>query len=86
MAFAFRDPNNPAAAIFWTGNTKDPMIPAGYVFCYSDGAYDVPQKTNEAGVNSGGWPPYTGDASQLAAQPKWPNGLISSTSGNKTTA
>lgn len=74
--FIFRDPVNPLNT-FQALRTDDPAIPPGYVFCGSDGAMDVPQLFPEtrAGVNSGGWPPYTGDPTQVAVNPLYPNGI-----------
>jgi hypothetical protein len=55
---------------------NDPAVPAGFIFCDSDGAFDVPQKELEAGLNSGGFPAYTGDAAQAATDPRYINGII----------
>lgn len=64
----------------------DPNVPAGYVLTSgSDGTQDERQQSIKAGVNSGGFPVYTNDAGQVAAQPNWPNGLLGGFSGNKTT-
>lgn len=73
---------------------NDPNVPAGYVLTNTtdgsaqicDGVTDGDLKTYDAGVNSGGYPSYTADQSQLNAQPLWPNGIFGVTSGAKTTA
>lgn len=65
---------------------NDPGVPAGYILTSgSDYAADERQQSLVAGVNSGGFPSYTNDAGQVAAQPNWPNGILGNFSGNKTT-
>jgi hypothetical protein len=86
--FVYRNRNSPntrgTAGWYETMTTSDPNIPAGFVYCGSDGAPDEALQKYVAGVNSGGWPPYTGDQSQVTAQPSWPNGILGAMSGNRT--
>ena len=78
--FVYRNPvppNRPGTAgWFETKILNDPAVPAGFVFCGSDGAFDVPQKEITAGVNSGGFPKYTGDAVQVSISSRYVNGFI----------
>lgn len=74
--FVYRNPADYTQAPYVTGNINDPNIPAGWVFCWSDGGVDVEQQTHVAGVNSGGYPQFTGDPVQIAHQPRWPNGIL----------
>lgn len=70
-------PNTPGTSgWFETLLLNDPLVPAGFLFAGSDGAFDVPQKELTAGLNSGGWPPYTGDPTQVAVSRRYVNGLI----------
>lgn len=70
-------PNTPGTAgWFETLILNDPAVPAGFVFCASDGAFDVPQKEITAGVNSGGFPAYTGDQSQVNVSARYINGIV----------
>ena len=70
-------PNTPGTSgWFETLILNDPNVPAGFVFCGSDGAFDVPQKEITAGVNSGGFPAYTGDQSQVNVNARYINGII----------
>jgi len=70
-------PNTPGTAgWFETLVLNDPLVPAGFFFAGSDGAADVPQKDKTAGVNSGGFPAYTGDQSQVNVSSRYINGLI----------
>lgn len=55
---------------------NDPAVPAGFLFAGSDGAFDVPQKELVAGINSGGFPTYTGDPVQLGVNPRYRNGIV----------
>lgn len=59
-----------------TGLRSDPGVPAGWVLTSgSDGAPDAALITYMGGINSGGFPKYTGDPAQVAAQPLWINGI-----------
>ena len=63
---------------YQTISASDPNIPAGYLNSQgSDGAIPAALKVYTAGINSGGFPAYTGDASQQAVTPKQPNGILS---------
>lgn len=69
------NPNN-WSQLYVTGIYNDPNVPAGYVLeSGSDGAPDAALIQFMGGQNSGGFPQYTGDPSQVAAQPNWPNGI-----------
>lgn len=84
--YVFYNPANPKQQ-YTTLNPADPNIPAGYLDSQgSDGA--TPERTQQfvAGINSGGYPAYTGDATQSTATPNWPNGILGAAAGkaNKT--
>lgn len=70
-------PNTPGTA-GWieTLILNDPAVPSTFVFAGSDGAFDVPQKQFEAGVNSGGFPAYVGDPAQEATSARYVNGIV----------
>jgi hypothetical protein len=60
-----------------TSITNDPNVPAGYILTSgSDGMADVPQQQYMAGINSGGFPSYTGDQTQKSVSSKWINGIL----------
>ena len=75
---------------YLTALADDPNVPAGYRLSntsdgsgqFADGVLDQDLQTFRAGVNSGGYYPYTGDQSQLDAQPNWPNGIFTSQTGS----
>ena len=82
-SLVYYNPANPKQK-YYTMTLNDPNIPAGYVDSQgSDGAIPEALKIYSVGINSGGYPAYTGDATQVAAQPNWINGIINSPSGNK---
>jgi hypothetical protein len=71
----YGNPNN-WKQLYVTGFYGDPNVPAGYVLeSGSDGAPDAALIQFMGGVNSGGFPAYTGDPTQTAIQPNWPNGI-----------
>lgn len=78
--YVWVNPQNPAQK-FYTSRTNDPTAPAGYVLTNTsdgswqgvDGVNDMDIQTFMAGVNSGGYPVYTGDPT---ANPKNPNGIL----------
>jgi hypothetical protein len=61
-----------------TALVNDPNVPAGYILTSgSDGAPDQALQQYVAGVNSGGFPAYTGDPTQAAVSPNhWINGIL----------
>jgi hypothetical protein len=66
-----------------SGYLGDPGVPAGYILTGgSDGATDEALKHYDAGVNSGGFPKYTGDPTQRS---DWPNGILGGYPGGKIT-
>lgn len=68
--------NNKSSYVTTIAN--DPNVPAGYTLQNSsDGGPDQAYQTNVAGVNSGGFPTYTGDSTQSG---KNPNGVLTSNS------
>ena len=68
---------------YYTSTPNDPGVPAGWVLTGgSDGAADMPVMQYQAGINSGGFPAYTNDPTQVAAQPKWINGIFGAKPGN----
>jgi hypothetical protein len=68
---------NDWSQLYVTGFYGDPNVPAGYVLeSGSDGAPDAALIQFMGGQNSGGFPAYTGDPSQVAAQPKYINGIF----------
>lgn len=70
------NPNN-FKQLYVTSFYGDPGVPAGYVLeSGSDGAPDAALIQFMGGLNSGGFPAYTGDPSQVAAQPKYINGIL----------
>lgn len=84
---------NPATNLrYWTALAHDPNVPAGYVLTSgSDGAPDAALQNYQAGVNNQGAGQvggvYTdGDPQQRIDQPHWPNGILGTNPGNKTTA
>lgn len=69
-----------------TSIAADPNVPAGYILTGgSDGAPDAALQQYVAGVNSGGFPAYTGDAAQAANPQGWINGIFTSKPGGATT-
>lgn len=75
--YIWYDPNNPANQ-YMTATDPDPNVPAGYVYSQgSDGAQPMPMQVYVAGINSGGYPPYTSDETQATVNPKNPNGILS---------
>jgi hypothetical protein len=70
---------------FITGLVGDPAVPAGYILTSgSDGAPDAALQQYVAGVNSGGYPPYTGDPTQAAVSPNhYINGIVGGGTGDK---
>ena len=80
--FVWLNPTN-FAIKYTTALANDPNVPAGYILTGgSDGAADMPLQTFVAGVNSGGFPAYTGDPTQRT---DWPNGIFTSKPGGATT-
>lgn len=78
----YYSPANPKNR-YWTTRAADPNIPAGYVDSQgSDGATPEGLQKYVAGINSGGYPAYTGDPTQSAATPSWPNGILGAAAGN----
>ena len=73
----FYNPNNTKQQ-YQTISASDPNIPAGYLNSQgSDGAIPAALKVYTAGINSGGFPAYTGDPTKQAVTPKQPNGILS---------
>jgi len=69
-----------------TSIADDPNVPAGYVLSSgSDGAPDAALRQFTAGINSGGFPAYTGDAAQAANPQGWINGIFTSKPGGAKT-
>ena len=80
----FYNPANPKQQ-YQAISASDPNIPAGYLNTQgSDGAIPEALQVYEAGVNSGGFPKYTGDATQ-GANLTWPNGILNGYGGGKST-
>lgn len=74
--YCFYNPASPKSK-YWTTTYNDPNIPAGWLDSQgSDGATPAATQQYVAGLNSGGFPKYTGDATQIAANPSWPNGIL----------
>jgi hypothetical protein len=64
-----------------TALINDPNVPAGFILTSgSDGATDEALQVYKAGINSGGFPAYTGDPSQRS---DWPNGVLGGYPGGK---
>ena len=79
----YYSPSNPRLK-YQTISSSDPNIPTGYLDSQgSDGATPEALKIYSVGINSGGFPKYTGDVGQATSQPNWPNGILNSPSGNK---
>lgn len=77
----YLNPNNFKQS-YITSILNDPGVPAGYVLTGgSDGAPDSALKQFVAGINSGGYPAYTGDAAQAANPQGWINGVFTSKPG-----
>lgn len=67
-----------------TALVNDPGVPAGYILTSgSDGAADAALQQYVAGINSGGYPAYTGDPTQAAVNPRYINGIIGGGTGDK---
>ena len=71
---------------FVTALVNDPAVPAGYIL--SSGSDGAPNQALQgpilAGVNSGGFPAYTGDPTQAAVSPNhYINGIIGGGTGDK---
>lgn len=81
--YVWVNPNNFKSPNYQTCIANDPNVPAGYILTGgSDGAQDMPSQQYVAGINSGGFPAYTEDPSQVAAQPNWINGIFGAKPGN----
>lgn len=86
------NPNN-FKQTYTTALINDPNVPAGYVLSSgSDGAPDAALQQYVAGVNSGGYPAYTGDTTQdtvatnlkaAGARYLWVNGILGGGAGDK---
>lgn len=82
MRRVYLNPNNYRQQ-YVTAIANDPNVPAGWILTGgSDGAPDAALQTMRAGINSGGFPAYTGDPSQ---RPDWPNGIFTSKPGGAPT-
>jgi hypothetical protein len=78
-SLVYYNPANPRQK-YYAISPSDPGIPAGWLDSQgSDGAIPEALKVYSVGTASGGYPAY-GD---LTTNPRWPNGIINSPSGNK---
>ena len=82
--YVWANPNN-WSQTYSTMLNPDAGVPAGWVLeSGSDGAPDAALQTDVAGVNSGGFPPYTEDPGQAAVgaalkaegRGDWINGIL----------
>lgn len=67
-----------------TAVVNDPNVPAGYILTSgSDGAPDEALQQFTAGVNSGGYPGYVGDPTQVAVNSRYINGILGGGTGDR---
>jgi hypothetical protein len=82
--FVWLDTNNYRLQ-YVTMLASDPGKPANFTILTSgsDGAPDEALQQYVAGLNSGGFPAYTGDPTQVAVNSRYINGIISGGTGDR---
>lgn len=86
--YVWLHPTNPTKLNrYVTMLAADPNVPTGYVLTSgSDFGSDEHQQQYKAGVNSGGYPAYTNDASAATQPDGWINGVLGGYGGGKRTS